>query len=89
MVGDHDVLMRVHAAGVSPGVCHLMTGQPYLLRILGFGLLKPKIDVPGTDVAGSVEAVGKDVTEFQPGDEVFGDCDGSLASTRALERTSS
>ena len=79
VVGDHDVLIRVHAAGVSAGVWHLMTGQPYLLRILGFGLLKPKIDVPGADVAGRIEAVGKDVTEFQPGDEVFGDCDRSFA----------
>ena len=79
VVGDHDVLIRVYAAGVSPGVWHLMTGQPYLLRILGFGLLKPRINVPGADVAGRIEAVGKDVTEFQPGDDVFGACDRSFA----------
>ena len=79
VVGIHDVLLKVHAAGVSPGVWHLMTGQPYLLRILGFGLRKPKVNVPGADVAGRIEAVGKNVTEFQPGDEVFGDCDRTFA----------
>ncbi|MCH8902194.1 MAG: NAD(P)-dependent alcohol dehydrogenase [Chloroflexi bacterium] len=78
VVGDDDVLIRVHAAGVSPGVWHLMTGEPYLMRIMGFGLRKPKTR-PGIDVAGRVEAVGKDVTEFQPGSEVFGDCEGSFA----------
>jgi NADPH:quinone reductase-like Zn-dependent oxidoreductase len=79
VVGDDDVLVRVHAAGVDPGVWHLMTGLPYLVRIMGFGLCKPKTRVRGMDVAGRVEAVGKDVTQFQPGDEVFGACDGSFA----------
>ncbi len=79
VVGDDDVLVRVHAAGVDPGVWHLMTGLPYLVRIMGFGLGKPKTRVRGMDVAGLVEAVGKDVTQFQPGDEVFGTCDGSFA----------
>ncbi len=79
VVGDDDVRVRVHAAGVDPGVWHLMTGLPYLVRIVGYGLRKPKARVRGTDVAGRVEAVGKDVTRFQPGDEVFGDCDGSFA----------
>ena len=79
VVGDADVLVRVHAAGVDPGVWHAMTGLPYLIRIMGFGLRKPKVRVRGTDVAGRVEEVGKDVTRFQPGDEVFGDCDGSFA----------
>ena len=64
-VGDHDVLVRVHAAGVNPGVWHLMTGLPYLMR-LGSGVLKPKDRVAGADVAGRVEAVGKDVRQFQP-----------------------
>ncbi len=78
-VGDHDVLVRVHAAGVSMGVWHLMTGQPYLMRIMGAGLLKPNKRVAGADVAGQVEAVGKDVTQFRPGDKVFGTCNGSFA----------
>ena len=78
MVSDEDVLVRVQAAGVGPGVWHLMTGLPYLMR-LGTGLRKPKLRVQGMDVAGRVEAIGKDVTRFQPGDEVFGSCDGSFA----------
>ena len=77
-VGDDDVLVRVHAAGVDQGVWHLMTGLPYLIR-LGFGLRAPKIRVRGMDVAGQIEAVGKNVTQFQAGDEVFGACDGSFA----------
>ena len=79
VVGDDDVLVRVHAAGVGAGVWHLMTGLPYLVRIAGYGLRKPKTRVPGTDVAGHVEAVGTDVTRFQPGDEVFGECVGAFA----------
>jgi NADPH:quinone reductase-like Zn-dependent oxidoreductase len=79
MVGDDDVLVRVHTAAVDPGVWHLMTGLPYLVRIMGYGLRAPKARVRGMDVVGRVEAVGKDVMQFQPGDEVFGTCDGSLA----------
>ena len=79
LVADDEVLVRVHAAGLNPGVWHLMTGLPYVMRIMGAGLLKPKKSVAGADVAGSVEAVGKDVTQFQPGDEVFGSCEGSFA----------
>jgi len=78
VVEHDDVLVRVHAAGVDRGVWHLMTGLPYLVR-LGFGLRKPKSRVRGLDVAGRVEEVGKDVNRFQPGDEVFGTCDGSFA----------
>ena len=77
--GEGEVLIRVQAAGVDPGVWHLMTGLPYLVRILGYGLRAPKHRVPGTDCAGRVEAVGKDVTHFQPGDEVFGFCQGCYA----------
>ncbi|MDP9494808.1 MAG: NAD(P)-dependent alcohol dehydrogenase [Actinomycetota bacterium] len=76
---DDQVLVRVHAAGVDPGVWHLMTGLPYLVRVMGYGLRKPKFPIRGRDVAGRVEAVGKNVTRFQPGDEVFGTCEGSFA----------
>jgi NADPH:quinone reductase-like Zn-dependent oxidoreductase len=79
VVGDDDLLLRVHAAGVDPGVWHLMTGLPYLVRIMGFGLRKPRVRIRGRDVAGHVEAVGKNVTQFHPGDEVFGTCEGSFA----------
>jgi NADPH:quinone reductase-like Zn-dependent oxidoreductase len=76
---DNEVLIRVRAAGAGPEVWHLMTGLPYLVRIMGFGLRKPRNPILGTDVAGVVEAAGKDVTEFQPGDAVFGTCTGSFA----------
>ena len=75
---DDEVLVRVHAAGVDPGVWHLMTGLPYPIR-LGYGLGKPKTRVRGRDVAGRVEAVGAKVTRFRPGDELFGTGDGSFA----------
>src|ERR671918_1573450 len=73
VVKDDEVLVRVHAASVHPDVWHVVTGVPHVLRIMGAGLLRPKNRVPGTDVAGHVESVGKDVTQFQPGDEVFGE----------------
>jgi NADPH:quinone reductase-like Zn-dependent oxidoreductase len=79
VIGDDDVLVRVQAAGVDPGVWHLMTGLPYLVRIMGYRLRKPKVRIRGRDVAGRVEAVGRNVTRFHPGDEVFGICDGSFA----------
>jgi NADPH:quinone reductase-like Zn-dependent oxidoreductase len=77
--GDDDLLIRVHAAGVDPGVWHLMTGQPYLVRVMGFGFRKPKIRIRGTDAAGTVEAAGRNVTWFKQGDPVYGTCDGSFA----------
>lgn len=70
--GDGEVLVRIRAASVHADVWHAMTGQPYVLRILGSGLRKPKNRVPGTDVAGHVESVGTKVTRFRPGDEVLG-----------------
>ncbi|HEY0699387.1 MAG TPA: NAD(P)-dependent alcohol dehydrogenase [Micromonospora sp.] len=76
--GSGQVLVRVHAAAVDPGVWHLMTGLPYLVR-LGFGVRRPRNRVPGMDLAGVVEAVGPDVTRFAPGDEVFGTGAGSFA----------
>jgi len=78
-IGDDEVLVRVHAAGVDRAVAHLMTGRPRLVRLMGFGLRRPKAPTPGTGLAGRVEAVGKDVTRFQPGDEVYGTGEGAFA----------
>ena len=86
VVGDDEVLVRVHAAGVDRGVWHLMTGQPYLVRIAGYGLRVPKNPVLGMDLAGVVEAVCKNVSRFQSGDEVFGIGEGTFAEyARARE----
>jgi NADPH:quinone reductase-like Zn-dependent oxidoreductase len=82
-MGDNDVLLRVRAASVHIGDWHVMTGLPYLLRVVGFGFRAPKARVRGTDVAGTVEAVGQNVTRFEAGDEVFGTCDGSFAEYAA------
>ena len=79
VVANDEVLIRVHAAGVGPDVWHLMTGMPYLVRLMGVGLRKPKSRVLGRDVAGSVEEVGRDVRQFEPGDAVYGTCDGAFA----------
>ncbi|WP_327019834.1 NAD(P)-dependent alcohol dehydrogenase [Arthrobacter sp. Soil764] len=76
---DGEVLIRVRAAGVDQGVWHLMTGLPYLVRLFGYGLKKPKVPVRGREVAGVVGAVGPGVARFSPGDEVFGTCEGSFA----------
>jgi NADPH:quinone reductase-like Zn-dependent oxidoreductase len=75
---DHQVLVRVHAASANPLDWHHMRGTPFLVR-LGDGFLKPKDPKLGADVAGVVEAIGSNVTEFKPGDEVFGVCSGSFA----------
>ncbi len=72
---DHEVLVKVHAASVNYGNLVLLKGKPYLARF-AYGLLKPKHTIPGGDIAGQVEAVGKEVTQFQPGDNVFGDLSG-------------
>ena len=89
-IADDEVLVRVHAAGVDRDVWHLMTGLPYPIRLAGYGLRAPKNPVIGSDVAGVVEAVGKDVSRFRPSDEVFGIGKGYLRRVRrVLGRTSS
>jgi len=72
-LGDDQVLVKVHATSVHPDIWHVVAGRPYVLRLMGAGLRKPKNPVPGTDAAGVVEAIGKDVTRFSEGDEVFGE----------------
>jgi NADPH:quinone reductase-like Zn-dependent oxidoreductase len=79
VVGAGEVLVHVSAAGVDPGVWHLMTGRPYLIRVMGYGLRAPKWRVRGRDLAGRVEAVGAKVTRFKAGDDVFGTSEGSFA----------
>ena len=76
--GDNEVLIRVRAASVNPFDWHFMRGTPYMVRIQA-GLRKPKDKRLGVDVAGQVEAVGRNVTQFRPGDEVFGACRGAFA----------
>ena len=76
---DHQVLVKVHAASVNALDWRPFTMPPLLIRLMSGGLSKPKDPSVGVDVAGTVEAVGKDVTEFQPGDEVFGVAPGSFA----------
>ncbi|HLJ81258.1 MAG TPA: NAD(P)-dependent alcohol dehydrogenase, partial [Ktedonobacterales bacterium] len=78
VIKDDEVLVRVHAASIHVGDWILMRGVPYVVRMAS-GLRKPKSRVPGTDIAGTVEAVGKDVTQLRPGDEVFGWCMGAFA----------
>ena len=83
VIAAGEVMVRVRAAGVDRGTCHLMRGEPYLMRILGFGFRGPKNRVPGLDVAGTVAAVGVGITRFQAGDEVFGISRGSFAEYAA------
>src|SRR5213080_2711630 len=69
---DDEVLVQVHATSVNAGDWHLLRAKPFLMRFMGFGLLKPKNKILGSDIAGRVEAVGRNVKQFQTGDEVFG-----------------
>lgn len=84
-IGRQEVLVEVHAAGIDRGVWHLMTGRPYLVRLAGYGITRPKNPIPGLDVAGRVIAVGDEVTRFVPGDAVFGIAKGSFAEVAAAD----
>lgn len=83
----NEVLVRVRAAAVNIADWHLLRGIPYAMRPV-VGLLKPKHQIPGRDLAGQVEAVGGAVEQFQPGDEVFGWCDGAFAEYACVEENS-
>ncbi len=78
-IGDDEVLVRVEAASVDMGTWHVMTGLPYAVRMAGFGVRAPKAPNPGRCLAGTVVAVGRDVTDCAPGDDVYGTCEGSFA----------
>jgi NADPH:quinone reductase-like Zn-dependent oxidoreductase len=78
-IGPDEILIRVRAASVDRGTWHIMAGLPYPIRAAGFGLRRPKASNPGRSVAGIVASVGRDVTGFGPGDEVYGTVDGSFA----------
>ena len=84
-ITDNEVLVRVHAASIHVGDWIVMTGTPFVMR-MATGLRKPKIQVPGTDIAGTVEAVGPGVTQLRPGDEVFGWCTGAFAEYAAASQ---
>lgn len=86
-IADDEVLVEVHAAGVDRGTLHLLTGTPYVVRVLGFGLRRPKQPVPGLDLAGVVVATGSAVTRFQVGDEVFGIGRGAFAQFAAAKES--
>jgi NADPH:quinone reductase-like Zn-dependent oxidoreductase len=70
---EDEVLVKVHASSVNYGNVALVTGEPFMVRLMSGGLLKPKHKIPGGDIAGQVEEVGRNVKQFRPGDEVFGD----------------
>ena len=84
-IAADEVLIEVKAAAIDRGTEHLMTGRPWLIRIAGFGLRRPKQPIIGLDVAGVVRAIGTDVTRFAVGDEVFGIADGSVAEFAAAK----
>jgi NADPH:quinone reductase-like Zn-dependent oxidoreductase len=87
-VGDNQVLIKVRAASVNPLDWHFMRGTPYVVRLIMAGLLKPKDKRLGVDVAGQVEAVGRNVTQFKPGDGVFGVCRGAFAEYACTSESS-
>jgi NADPH:quinone reductase-like Zn-dependent oxidoreductase len=77
--GDDEVLVRVRAAGLDRGAWHIMAGLPYLMRVAGYGVRRPKAAGLGSEVAGVIEAVGANVTDLRPGDAVYGTCGASFA----------
>ncbi len=85
---ENQVLVRVQAAAVNPFDRHVLRGEPFLLRLMGFGLLKPKHQILGADIAGQVESIGKNVTKFKVGDEVFGSGMGGFAEYACLGENS-
>jgi len=85
-LADHGVLVRVHAAAVNPADWAILRGYPTVLR-LAYGLSGPRLRTRGSDVAGVVEAIGAAVSQFQPGDEVFGWCRGAFAEFAAASET--
>src|SRR5947209_18267884 len=70
---DDQVLIKVYAASVNAADLHMLRGKPFLFRLMGIGLLKPKRTILGAAISGRIEAVGANVKQFQPGDEVLGD----------------
>jgi len=70
---EDEVLVKIYAASINDGNLSAIKGKPFLVRLMGYGLLKPKNTIPGSDIAGQVEAVGMNAKQFQPGDEIFGD----------------
>jgi NADPH:quinone reductase-like Zn-dependent oxidoreductase len=76
--GTSEALIQIHAASVFIGDWHIVTGLPYAIRPR-FGFRRPKARVRGQEMAGRIEAIGEGVTRFQPGDEVFGTCEGAFA----------
>jgi NADPH:quinone reductase-like Zn-dependent oxidoreductase len=85
-IAADEVLVHVRAAGLNRGTWHLMTGQPYLMRLMGFGLRRPKQPIAGQEMAGVVTAIGAGVMRFAPGDEVFGIARGSFAEYAAAKQ---
>ena len=86
-ISAEEVLVRVHAAAVNPSDSHRLRGVPYIGRLMGYGLRKPKHAVPGMDLAGRIEAAGDRVTGLRPGDDVFGWGDGAFAEYAAVPAT--
>src|SRR5437763_14622490 len=84
--GEGEVLVAVRAAGADTAVWQMMTGVPYLMRVIGFGFSRPKVPVRGLALAGEVVAVGSGVTAFQPGDGVFGTCKSGSFAEYAVAR---